>query len=1046
LGTSYLEDNCKKYGSNYKPEGLLQQYSQKMRFGTFGYLNDSSRSRDGGVLRARMAYIGPQQPVPGGTPINNSNAEWDSGTGVITANPDPTDATATNSYYSFAAGTIAKSGNIGYINSFGEAAQSYKGIDPVSELYYAGIRYFENLGNVPEYTVGNNSSYGSAVDSSHTGPADGFPVITTWDDPIKYYCQKNFILGIGDVNTHDDSNLPNNSTFRTTNSSKISEPALESSVSNDTTSANVNNAVTQVGSLEGINGLNTKLGPQGDGNGYGIAGLAYDAHVRDLRSDLTGSQTVSTFWVDVQEYQQYIYQNQFWLAAKYGGFTVPSNWSEYGTPSTPPFAVTAWSHNNTDAGFPGVTTANPLPDNYFSGGRPDKLESGLKSAFAKIASSIDTTTAFSVISSKLNSSNNVSYSASYDPGSWSGDVQGKSLSFDSSGNPTINFLWSAQATLDTASSGTGWNTGRRIVTLNSGGQASSSTNPAVAFRSTASNISSTNLSNLASTAGGADGTAVANYLRGDQSNEGISVTNYRQRSHILGDVVNSHVIAVGAPGIAGTPEAAFTNANNPNYSSFSSAHSGRGTVVYVGANDGMVHAFSGGTSGGQELFAYVPSVLYAGPSSPATPTVDGLAHRAAQNFSHHYLVDATPTSGDVDFGNTPNQSNTDTASATSWHTLLVGGLGKGGKGYYALDVTNADTVTTETDAAATVLWELTTTQASHLGFSYGTPVLVKTKYYGWVVMVTSGYNNDDGYGHLFLINPKTGAVLRDIATPSAADGLGPATAFVADLTDNTADAVYAGDLNGNMWRFDVSDSGGNFPAPVALFNAASSSSTAQPITSAPLVEIDPITKKRYVLFGTGKLLASGDIASSDVQSFYAVIDGNAAKFGSTTAITRSSLTQDTNTVNGIGTVSPSNLGWYIDLPVSTSGSSSSGGSSGSGSSSIASRVVSTGNENFGVVAFAANLPNGDTCNPSGSNVVYAVSLNQGASLITNSNGSIIANFSDVGSNTALQFVNVSGAIRLLTGNDQGGVSNVPGKFNNLPRPKYLNWREVDTTH
>jgi type IV pilus assembly protein PilY1 len=203
-----LEANCAPYGSNAKPQGLIQQYSNKIRYSAFGYLNDpaptgGSMLRDGGVLRARMKYVGPTQPVPGSTAITNGNAEWSSTTGVFVTNPDPTDATNSSETGS----VVANSGVINYLNQFGRSAQAYKYYDPVSELYYAATRYLRGLSNVTEYSDLTKFNGTTSTLANRTAMKDGFPVISTWTDPILYSCQKNFVLGIGDTNSNQDKSL-----------------------------------------------------------------------------------------------------------------------------------------------------------------------------------------------------------------------------------------------------------------------------------------------------------------------------------------------------------------------------------------------------------------------------------------------------------------------------------------------------------------------------------------------------------------------------------------------------------------------------------------------------------------------------------------------------------------------------------------------------------------------------------------------------------------------------------------------------------------------
>jgi len=196
-----VESNCVQYSSNGKPEGLIQKYSEKIRYSVFGYLNDSTITRDGGVLRARQKFVGEYKLEPSTNRlVANANREWDPSTGVQVLNPDASDATATSSVVGQA---ISNSGVINYINKFGQmTTQNHKSYDPVSELYYAAIRYLKRQGNVPEYTSLSGTS------SQKYNYADAFPVITDWDDPMQYSCQANALLGIGDVNTHRDKDLP----------------------------------------------------------------------------------------------------------------------------------------------------------------------------------------------------------------------------------------------------------------------------------------------------------------------------------------------------------------------------------------------------------------------------------------------------------------------------------------------------------------------------------------------------------------------------------------------------------------------------------------------------------------------------------------------------------------------------------------------------------------------------------------------------------------------------------------------------------------------
>ncbi|PFH10033.1 type IV pilus assembly protein PilY1 [Collimonas sp. PA-H2] len=1008
-----LETNCTQYGSDiYKPTGLIQNNADKLRFAAFSYLNDSSLLRDGGVMRARMKSVGPRTPVPGSTSLDNLQKEWDPATGIFVDNPDSTDAAATGKV---TGSTIANSGVINYLNKFGFASKIYKSADPVSELYYAAIRYLRNVGNVPEYASGLN-----------TAMADGFPVITGWDDPVQYACQKNFIIGIGDENTHADANLPGS-----TIADASTEPAMPTSVAADvpvsgvkSSAIDVRLATNQVGALEGLGNLG-EMHPTWccDKNSYFIAGLAYAAHTGDLRPNDFGSKkrnfttTAATYWLDVMERGVERKNNQYWLAAKYGGFTVPSGYSTYGNTTAP--TQSSWNKaGDTDR------NGDLRPDNYYDAGKAGLMVSSLTDAFKSINSAAQYSSSLAVASPVSITDGTVSYSTQYFAANWSGEVIASALQFDATSGQVVATTpaWDARALLETQAAATGngsglvagWDTQRFIATSDGG--------KGVPFR--AANIG--NASNAAALAVlGATAADVVNFLRGDRSKEG---SPFRQRAYLLGDIVTSKADPVGAPA------ATYADANNPGYSSFVSTHKTRGTVLYVGANDGMLHAFDGALTGGQELFAYVPSFLYQGPS--ATPAVNGLASLASANYIHHFFVDATPVVTDVDFGKAGNAN-----TSADWRSLLVGGLGKGGKGYYALDVTNPGSLSNEANLASAVLWEFTD---ATMGYSYGPPIVVKTARYGWVVILTSGYNNADGKGYFYIVNPSNGKLLEPpistgAGSASAPAGLAQASAYVGDYTDYTADAVYAGDLLGNVWRLDLSKitgSGYDAPTQIALLTDPSSAAAVQPVTTRPLIEVDKNSLKRYVLIGTGKLLADSDIKSSQIQTFYAINDGTGTRFDTSATlpaavgkypITRANLNNNTDVTIGIGATPGKPSGWYIDLALSAN--------------NIAQRVTSQAAANGGIVAFAANLPDGDVCTPSGSNDVYAVSYGTGKSQLAN-----LAAVTTAGMNNGIYFGNVNGRIKVVTTNTDG-KSNMsdPGSPLNDPFNR-LNWRQIPITN
>lgn len=1017
-----VEDNCTEYSTtNYKPEGLIQKYASKLRFSAFGYLNDWSTTKDGGVLRAKMKFVGPTIPsVTSSNTTTNSAAEWSSTTGQFVQNPDSSDATTTTSASSV---SIADSGVVNYLNKFGKIVTTtgYKKYDPTSELYYAATRYFRNLGNVARY-----SSLTQDIDSTNnaTEMLDGFPVITSWTDPILYYCQKNFILGIGDVNTNYDGDTPGS--HLTTGGTIPTDDSIPSGA-----------ATALVGTKEGISNLDTTKRSNGT---YNIAGLAYYVHTNDIRSDLTDSQTISTYWLDVMEYQTYVSKNQYWLATKYGGFTVPTGYSYSDTSS---LADSTWHTTSDYVGTNGAST-DERPDNYYVANKADTMKSGLTSAFSKIVSEAEsaTSTALASPTATQTSSGNVNYAANYDPATWTGYVKGQTVTYDADGNPTYTDVWNARSLLDSMAY-----TSRIIVTCcttSGAGLPFETSNLSSGVSSRTYYTSFSNVPGVSSASQSASN--FLKYLRGDTTQELVNGGVYRTRSYRLGDIVDSSVLAVGVP------SAGYADEYNGGYGTFKSTYSSRKTVVYAGANDGMLHAFDGTVStssssssssssstsststGGTELFAYIPSFVY-GDSS--TATTSGLASLGNPTFTHHFMVDATPVVRDVDFYKTSSP----TATTYDWHSLLVGGLGKGGNGYYAIDVTDPTTWTSETTMASKVLWEFTTT---HMGYSYGEPLIVKTAKYGWVVVLTSGYNNDDGKGYFFFVNPRTGALLESVATSEGSTtaplNLAHITAFIPSSSSFQADAIYGADLQGNLWRLDVTGTSGSYAAPTKIATLKNSSGTAQPVTTRPIVESDSDSSKRYVMVGTGRLLADSDISSSDQQSFYAIIDGTGSSGGfytSTTLpdgvsfpVTRSSLTQDTNLLSGISanTTSSTEMGYYYDLPVDSS-------------SGIASRIVVQPVYNDGIIAFATTLPSGSACAPAGSSTIYAMSMLTGTSVLTQ-NGTLVSAIASSSSVRNLSFYSVNGTTRLLAGTTTGTVTKVDGNFSSSGTLKRLNWRVV----
>jgi len=427
-----VETNCVKYTSGWKPEGLIQQYSRRMRFSAFGYLNEDGNTRDGGVMRARQKFVGPAQPVPGLPDAVNLEKEWDAD-GVYVKNPNKADADATAG-----GANISDSGVINYLNKFGQIIPgAYKSNDPVGELYYAALRYYRGMDNVPDW-----SDLRTTDKATIAKRLDGFPVITDWkkEDPIQFSCQRNFVLGIGDIYTHGDKNVPGNT-------NNADEPKMPALVKSDTT-VNAVLATNKVGSLQKMGddlGTRTNISEGCCSNNSALmAGLAYDANTKDIRPDdttkpnTTGKQTVQTYWVDVLEKAFYA-NNQFYLAAKFGGLKIPTS-----TPFDPDtfdgtLPQSWWSTTGeTLTDTRGKGTTQPRPDNYFTAGRPDTMVDGLTRAFASIANAIKSfTTSFSISSAQVSSVGTASYASQYDSNGWTGVLTASQLKFPKDSDPTL---------------------------------------------------------------------------------------------------------------------------------------------------------------------------------------------------------------------------------------------------------------------------------------------------------------------------------------------------------------------------------------------------------------------------------------------------------------------------------------------------------------------------------------------------------------------------------------------------------------------------------
>jgi type IV pilus assembly protein PilY1 len=478
----------------------------------------------------------------------------------------------------------------------------------------------------------------------------------------------------------------------------------------------------------------------------------------------------------------------------------------------------------------------------------------------------------------------------------------------------------------------------------------------------------------------------------------------------LGDIVDSTPVYVGAPQSA-WPEYS-TNSKfgtaTKSYSAYKTAQVSRTPVVYVGANDGMLHGFNAqfGTSNtnrGKELIAYVPRAV-------ASDLKDsGIHYFPALTYSHKFYVDLTPTIADVFMSADNVVANRD------WHTVLVGGLRQGGKGYFALDITNPSNFT-EANAASLALWEFTDANDSDVGYSYSEPTIAMMNNGKWAVIFGNGYNSINGIAKLFILYLEQGADgtwsagdyvkidTKSGGTPLATGGNGLSSPQAADLDGNgTVDRIYAGDLKGQMWAFDVSAATdtswavayGTAAAPAPLFTAKDASNNAQPITTRPLLaknldNVGGASPNIVVMFGTGEYVTQADITDINRQTFYVVGDMG------TGSLLRANLLQRTFTTSGTlrspttgqaALVWSTKSGWYMDLNIGTTTPALS-----------AERVVTQASLRRRTLFFNTMIPDGSPCTGGGTGWLMSFDFLTGlnpSQAVFDSNADGVINSSDM---------------------------------------------------
>ncbi|WP_331069971.1 pilus assembly protein [Steroidobacter sp.] len=620
-------------------------------------------------------------------------------------------------------------------------------------------------------------------------------------------------------------------------------------------------------------------------------------------------------------------KDPLWYAAKWGGFEDVDG----GQPNVPD-DPREWDANG-----------DGIPDNYFLVTNALTLSQQLRETFSAIINRSSSVTAVAVNGGAISTDTRI-YQARFDTADWSGELRSYALENREVVTPA---RWEASARMRNTS----W-TARNIITVNNDGSAVPFTwdngiddDRKLQLHSNA-NIAKTYLE----------------YLRGDPRNEVRNGGTLRNRAtasgqqKLLGDIISS------APLYVGSPRGRYSDRLEKNkYSEFFDKQRKRDGVVYVGANDGMLHAFRADQyyetrdpetnrltqtgrkdRDGEELLAFIPKTVFGNLEKLTRPS-----------YSHQYFVDGSPNSNDVYFDD-------------EWHTVLVGGLNNGGQGIYALDVTDPEKL-----GKNSFLWEINdrTPGFEDLGYTYSQPAIVRlgdkedpeTRQIPpgvWVAAFGNGYNNTEvdqatsatGNAVLYIVDIETGKLLKafDTGVGSADDPTGQnrpnglATPTMVDTDgDRIVDFAYVGDLFGNVWKINVSGSdpndwdfafktAGGKPAP--FFVAKDDDGNRQPITSRMEAAPGPYGVGVQLLFGTGKYLEGMDkiITPTRVQTFYGLYDANGnvidpeadpmpAQIDGRDRLVKQTIDREFRLADGTyGRTTSQNklgsrMGWYMDL-------------------------------------------------------------------------------------------------------------------------------------
>ena len=988
IASSNDNEKCKKYGSIFKPTGLLHTYGENNAI-YFGLLTGSYRNnKAGGVLRKQVGSINDE--------IDSSNGTFkvpSSGNSIIKT------LDLLRIYgYRFDDGTYHSKSNsdncIWAKSSFVNGDCTNWG-NPQAEIYLESLRYL----------AGKNSP-NSTFDIDDSGKITGLNRVTTWGDPVSsgasgnYCAPLNVLQFNASTTSYDTDDLTTASTiglstYDTETDAIGTAEGIEGTsvfIGDNTIDTNQLCSAKSVAGLSKLKGICPES-PRLEG-GYKIAGLAYLARKNGIATgrekvktygvslapavprvivpvpgsrtktvtilpacrNLTPNPEASCAIVDFKIVKQTLedgkikgklyvnwedseqggdFDQDMWGLISYevsssdvkittqvvaqssvdkmgfgyvisgtnrDGFHVHSgmngfNWakdsvelvgcsdcksSDSATSDTftigsssatalyPPLYYAAkWGGYDDDSWSTAKIAESPA-SKYFYATDPRQLEDGLKKAFGKIASAVGSAATVAANSTRLDGETLV-YQAKFNSKDWSGSLVSYPLLTDGSAD-TSHPKWKTDDTLTRSSTRKIYtydgSTTRTTVQLTSTGWATSAPSLLAALKLSAESTND-------------NANKRFNWLLGSDADES-EVTGLRIRTKILGDIVNS------GPAFAGRGSQHYENlpagygaADYLAYVATKVAKDAdkkyiRKAGVFVGANDGMMHAFDADT--GAELFAYIPRGAYS-----------KLIEISKIGYSHQYSVDGPMYSGDVYY-------DSDGDGAKEWRTVVTGSLGAGGKGVYALDVTD---VLSASGGNPKVIFDVSASDSSSdvpykddLGFAGGKVFVLPSQNGSWTAFFGNGNNSTNGYAKLIAIDiasPSTYKLVDTEAKASSSTDNGLSGLAVLGDSYGIATYIYAGDIIGNMWKFDLSDpltsewkvayKSGSTPKP--LITVIDSTGIPQPIFASPTLGLNDLKKVSskssiMVYFGTGKYYESADNTSTQVQSIYGIADAGAA--------------------------------------------------------------------------------------------------------------------------------------------------------------------------